>query len=136
MAPTLAPARCTTEKRTNTRFPPQVRPRRLTDQQTNQFSAQLSPEPRFSAYPFVALRGQDWRTALGVLESVEQEAAAAEAQAAAAAAVDSAPPQPLRQREVWCKQGLTSREDSERARKTVYNIVLDVMSARKRCVFF
>lgn len=73
--------------------------------------------------------GQDWRAALRVLEAVEREA---EAAVAARAGPGS---WPHRQGRVWCREGLASREDDERARAAVYNIVLEVLSARTRCAF-
>ncbi|CBJ26940.1 conserved unknown protein [Ectocarpus siliculosus] len=59
-------------------------------------------------------RRNDWREALRVLDDVEQQAAArGEASS-----------------RLWCRQGL-SRDDGERARTRVYNIVMDILSSRK-----
>ncbi|CAB1117846.1 unnamed protein product [Ectocarpus sp. CCAP 1310/34] len=58
-------------------------------------------------------RRNDWREALRVLDDVEQQAAArGEAST-----------------RFWCRQGL-SRDDGERARTRVYNIVMDILSSR------
>lgn len=64
---------------------------------------------------------KNWQAALRVLVSLEREAAA---KAAGAGGAESW--------RVWCRPGL-SREDSDRARTTVYNIVMNVLSARRRC---